>query len=136
MNSSEKVFYGGNTKFSWKACNGIEHQSELIGWHIHHALCGHGGERFMVVNKEEILVDGFDSRTGTVYQFYGCKWDRYPCLGIVPYSHCSCLSPCPLIKIWRVRRRFADWQGERLHNSSYLRGRKGGSFQRASLFVV
>ena len=24
---------------------------------------------------------------------------------IVPYSHRSCLSPCPLIKIWRVLRR-------------------------------
>ena len=31
MNASEKVFYGGNTQFSWKACRWIEYQSELIG---------------------------------------------------------------------------------------------------------
>ena len=61
----------------------------------------------------------------------------YPCehsikeSQIVPYSHHSCLSPCPLIKIWRVRRRFTDWQGEQLHSSSYLRVRKGGSFRRS-----
>ena len=41
MNSSEKVFYGGNTQFSLKACKWIEHHSERIGRHIHHALCGH-----------------------------------------------------------------------------------------------
>ena len=44
MNSSEKVFYGENTNFSYAACQWIEKQSELIGKHIHHALCGHGGE--------------------------------------------------------------------------------------------
>ena len=44
MNSSEKVFYGGHKKFSYAACQWIEKQSELIGEHIHHALCGHGGE--------------------------------------------------------------------------------------------
>ena len=31
MNSSEKVFYGGNTNFSYAACQWIEKQSELIG---------------------------------------------------------------------------------------------------------
>ena len=44
MNSSGKVFYGGNTQLSWKTCRWIEHQSEWIGRHIHHALCGHGGK--------------------------------------------------------------------------------------------
>ena len=83
INSSGKVFCGGNTQFSWKACRWIELQSELIGQHIHHTLCGHGGERCVVIDKNEILVDGFDSEIGTVYQFYGCKWHECPCLGIV-----------------------------------------------------
>ena len=43
MNSSEKIFYGGRKNFSYAACQWIEKQSELIGKHIHHALCGHGG---------------------------------------------------------------------------------------------
>ena len=35
MNSTEKVFYGGNKKFSYAACQWIEKQSELTGRHIH-----------------------------------------------------------------------------------------------------
>ena len=53
MNSSEKVFYGGCTKFSYAACQWIEKQSELIGKHIHHALCMHGGEFCVEVEYEE-----------------------------------------------------------------------------------
>ena len=34
----------------------------------------------MVFDKNEILFDGFDSETGTIYQFYGCKWHGCPCL--------------------------------------------------------
>ena len=56
MNASEKVFHGGNTQFSWKACRWIKRQAELTGQHIHHTLCGHRGERCMVINKNEILV--------------------------------------------------------------------------------
>ena len=59
MNSSDKVFYGGNTQFSYSGCKWIEKQMEITGKHIHHALCGHGGERFVKVGKKEILVDGF-----------------------------------------------------------------------------
>ena len=40
MNSSEKVFYGGNTQFSWRGCGRIEYQSEQISRHVHHTLCG------------------------------------------------------------------------------------------------
>ena len=47
MNSSEKVFYGGRTNFSYAACQWIEKQSELTGKHIHHALCSHGGGDFV-----------------------------------------------------------------------------------------
>ena len=86
MNSSEKVFYGGNTQFSFKGCKWIEKQSELLGRHIHHAMCGHGGERCVTYTtpkgKEvEIMVDGFDPELSTVYQFHGCKWHGCPYQG-------------------------------------------------------
>ena len=81
MNSLEKAFYGRNTQFSWDACRWIECQSELKSRYIHHALCGHGGERCMVIDKKEILVDGYDHETSTIYQFYGCKWYGCLCLG-------------------------------------------------------
>ena len=85
LNSSEKVFYGGNTKFSYAACRWIEKQSELIGKHIHHALCGHGGEFCAgVANVEgdsgkDIPVDGYEPESKTIFQFYGCKWHGCPC---------------------------------------------------------
>ena len=87
MNSSEKVFYGGgNTQFSFKGCRWIEKQSENIGKHIHHALCSHGGERCVTYKTSEgkeveIMVDGFDPASSTVYQFHGCKWHGCPCQG-------------------------------------------------------
>ena len=42
---SEKVFYGGDTKFSYTACQWIEAQSIETGKYIHYKICGHGGER-------------------------------------------------------------------------------------------
>ena len=87
MNSTEKVFYGGNTKFSYAACQWIEKQSELIGRHIHHALCGHGGEYYVYLyaGKEkdsrarEIPVDGYEPESNTIFQYHGCKWHGCPC---------------------------------------------------------
>ena len=85
MNSSEKVFYGGNTKFSYAACRWIEKQSELTGKHIHHALCGHGGEFCAEVENVEgdrgkdISVDGYEVGSKTIFQYYGCKWHGCPC---------------------------------------------------------
>ena len=49
LNSSEKVFYGGDTKFSYTACQWIEAQAIETGKHIHHNMCGHGGERMVKV---------------------------------------------------------------------------------------
>ena len=50
LNSSEKVFYGGDTKFSqW-----IEAQAIETGKHIHHKMCGHGRERMV---KVQVLND-------------------------------------------------------------------------------
>ena len=87
MNSTEKVFYGGNKKFSYAACQWIEKQSELIGRYIHHALCGHGGEYYVYLyaGKEkdsrarEIPVDGYEPKSNTIFQYHGCKWHGCPC---------------------------------------------------------
>ena len=87
MNSTEKVFYGGNKKFNYAACQWIEKQSELIGRHIHHALCGHGGEYYVYLyaGKEkdsrarEIPVDGYEPKSNTIFQYHGCKWHGCPC---------------------------------------------------------
>ena len=79
MNSSEKVFYGENTNFSYAACQWIEKQSELIGEHIHHALCGHGGEFSVIISGKKIFVDGYEPKTRTIFQYHGCKWHGCPC---------------------------------------------------------
>ena len=49
LNSSEKVFYGGDTKFSYTVCQWIEAQVIETGKHIHHKMCGHDGERMVTV---------------------------------------------------------------------------------------
>ena len=85
MNSSEKIFYGGRKNFSYAACQWIEKQSELIGKHIHHALCGHGGEFYVeMLSTEEacgkdIPVDGYEPESKTIFQYYGCKLHGCPC---------------------------------------------------------
>ena len=79
MNSSEKVFYGGNTNFSYAACQWIEKQSELIGEQIHHALCVHGGEFSVIIGGKKFFVDGYVPKTRTIFQYYGCKWHGCPC---------------------------------------------------------
>ena len=79
MNSSEIVFYGGKKNFSYAACQWIEKQSELIGEHIHHALCGHGGEFSVKIGGKKIFVDGYEPESKTIFQYYGCKWHGCPC---------------------------------------------------------
>ena len=78
-NSSEIVFYGGDKNFSYAACQWIEKQSELIGEHIHHALCGHGGEFSVKIGGKKNFVDGYAPKTRTIFQYYGCKWHGCPC---------------------------------------------------------
>ena len=53
LNSSEKVFNGGDTKFSFAACQWIEAESVKLKKHIHHKFCGHGGERNVTVWIED-----------------------------------------------------------------------------------
>ena len=81
LTKSEKVFYGGKQNFSYSACQWIEHMSSTIGKHIHHALCGHGGERVIRDSEgnEVCKVDGYEPETKTVFQYHGCKWHSCPC---------------------------------------------------------
>ena len=83
LNSSEKVLYGGDTKFSYTVCQWIEAQAIETGKHIHHKMCGHGGESMVTVwvlndkdKKEPVsfLVNGYEPETNTLYQFYGYHW--------------------------------------------------------------
>ena len=77
------MFYDGDTKFSYVASQWIEAQAIETGKHIHHKICGHGGERMVKVwvlnNKVKkgltyFLVNGYDPETNAVYQFHGCHW--------------------------------------------------------------
>ena len=89
LNSTEKVFYGGDTKFSYTACQWIEAHAIEAGKHIIHKMCGDGGERMVnvwVLNDKgkktpaPFLVDGYEPETNTVYQFHRCHWHRNTCL--------------------------------------------------------
>ena len=83
LNSSGKVFYSGDTKCSYTACQCTEAQAIETGKHVHHKMCSHGGEHMVnawilngKVKKEPVsfLVDGYEPETNTVYQFHGCHW--------------------------------------------------------------
>ena len=88
-NSSEKVFYGWDTKVSSDACQWIETQAIERGKHIHHKMGRHDWERMVTVwvlinkGKKELvsfLVDGYEPGTNTVYQFHRCHWHGHTCL--------------------------------------------------------
>ena len=51
-------------------------------WWTHSSRIVWPWRRCVTIDKNEILVDRFDSETGTIYQFYGRKWHGCPCLGI------------------------------------------------------
>ena len=90
LNSSEKVLYGGETGFSYSACQWIEHMSEKTGRHTHHKMCGHGAERqvtawYLNSNGEKgyttYPVDGYEPETRTVYVYVTvCKWHGHTCI--------------------------------------------------------
>ena len=92
LNSSKKVFHGGDTKFSYTACQWIEVKAVKIGKDFHHKICDHSGERTVkvwVLNDKDkeapvlFLVNGYEPVTNTVYQFCGCHWHRHTCESIV-----------------------------------------------------
>ena len=65
----ERAFYPEQT-CSFVAIKWLEWEAKKQGIHIHHARCGHGGEREILGTK----VDGYHPESKTVFQFHGCLW--------------------------------------------------------------
>ena len=70
---SKTFIFSGISSLAWK-------ESALRKIHIHHASCGHGGERWV----ERAPVDGYNHETKTVFQYHGCYWHR--CRKCYPYD--------------------------------------------------
>ena len=65
----ERAFYPDNS-CSFVGTKWLEWEAKQRGIHIHHARCGHGGERYIF----NVPVDGYHPATNTVFQYHGCKW--------------------------------------------------------------
>ena len=65
----ERAFYPKQT-CSFVAIKWLEWEAKNRGIHIHHARCGHGGEREILGAR----VDGYHPESKTVFQFHGCLW--------------------------------------------------------------
>ena len=65
----ERAFYPEQT-CSFIAIKWLEWEAKKRGIHIHHARCGHGGERKILGAR----VDGYHPESKTVFQFHGCLW--------------------------------------------------------------
>ena len=69
----EKAFYPSGS-FGKKAILWLEYESRKRNAHIHHQMCGHGGERMVAGHA----ADGFCLETNMVFQFHGCNWHGCP----------------------------------------------------------
>ena len=65
----ERAFYPKHSS-SPESLRWLEQEAVLRKIHIHHAACGHGGERWV----ERAPVDGYNHETKTVFQYHGCHW--------------------------------------------------------------
>ena len=65
----EKAFfpkhYASKASLLW-----LEREAKKQKSHIHHAMCGHGGERWIYGAP----VDRYRPKTKTVFQYHGCPW--------------------------------------------------------------
>ena len=75
----EQTFYPKNSS-SPESLRWLEKEAALRKIHIHHAACGHGGERWV----ESAPVDGYNHETKTVFQYHGCYW--HGCRKCFPYD--------------------------------------------------
>ena len=69
----EKAFFpkqGASPESIWW----LERMARKYKIHIHHVLCGHGGERIIL----RAPVDGYHPPTRTVFQYHGCYWHGCP----------------------------------------------------------
>ena len=62
------------TKTSPQCHEWLEKEEKRLGFHIHHASCGHGGERCLLGSP----VDGYEPSSRTVYEFHGCFFHGCP----------------------------------------------------------
>ena len=67
--SFEKVFFPKHSA-SQESIRWLEQEAKQRKIHIHHAMCGHGGERWI----KRAPVDGYHHETRTVFQYHGCHW--------------------------------------------------------------
>ena len=65
----KRTFYN-ESQASQLAISWLEKTGKQLGIHIHHAMCGHGGERWILGAP----VDGYASKSGTIFQYHGCWW--------------------------------------------------------------
>jgi len=73
----EKAFYP-KTHTSKGSIAWLEYEAEQRNLHIHHALCWHGGERWIAGAP----VGGYKPTTNTAFQYHGCHF--HGCL-----AHCK-----------------------------------------------
>ena len=80
----EQAFYPKHSS-SPESLRWLEKEAALRKIHIHHAACGHGGERWVPINHAacghgcercvvHAPVDGYNHETNTVFQYHGCYW--------------------------------------------------------------
>ena len=65
----ERTFYDEG-RASPLAISWLEKTGKQLDIQIHHAMCGHGGERWILGAP----VDGYTSNPETVFQYHGCWW--------------------------------------------------------------
>ena len=89
LNSSEMLSYGGDTKFTHTTYQWIEAEAAKVRKYIHHNICGHGGERRVMIWYLDFIgqntpayfsVDDYQPKTDTVYHFQGCHCHRHTCM--------------------------------------------------------
>jgi len=81
LTAFEKVMYPPKGSASKQAILWLEREAKRRGIHIHHALCGHGGERWLPREGGKMKsspVDGYHHETRTVWQFHGCPFHGCP----------------------------------------------------------
>ena len=79
--SFEKAFYPKHSSSPESLC-WLEKEAAIRKIHIHHATCGHGGERWVPIyyrhgSEKSVVqypVDGYNHETKTVFQYHGCYW--------------------------------------------------------------
>ena len=73
MTKYEEAF-SNNAQTSPHCHEWLEKEEKRLGFHIHHALCGHGGERCLLGSP----VDGFEPSSRTLFEFHGCFFHGCP----------------------------------------------------------